>query len=217
VQAVSKRYGRGPWVIENLTLEIAAGEFLAVVGPSGCGKTTLLNLIGGLDQPDSGRVVVDDRDLGALGDCDLSRFRNASVGFIFQTFHLHPRLSALENVMLPLLIAGASPAQAGITAGRMLDSLGLDDVPKKRPGALSGGQMQRVAIARALVMEPPVLLADEPTGNLDEDTGREILGLIADLNRRRGLTVVLVTHEPQVRQHATRVRLMSRGRLREEG
>jgi len=217
---VCKRYGRGPRILESLDLEVQAGEFLAVVGPSGCGKTTLLNLIGGLDQPESGRVTVVGENLGVLGDRALSRFRNTAVGFVFQTYHLHPRLNAGENVMLPALVAGWPTGQARRAAADTLHSLGLGAFLDKLPRTLSGGQMQRVAIARALVMAPGILLADEPTGNLDENTGRDILELVAQLNGEKHLTVLLVTHEPAIRSFASRVLTMADGRLKpqpEEG
>ena len=210
---VSKRYGGGASVLEDLSLSVEAGEFLAIVGPSGCGKTTLLNLIGGLDRADSGRVGAAGRDLGALDDRALSRFRNTSVGFIFQGYHLHPRLSAIENVMLPALVAGQATAEARRTARAILDSLGMGAFCDKAPRTLSGGQMQRVAIARALAMAPPILLADEPTGNLDEATSREILQLVTQLNRDRRLTILLVTHEAEIRRYAARTLQMKNGRL----
>ncbi len=200
-------------MIEGLDLAIAEGEFLAVVGPSGCGKTTLLNLIGGLDRPDAGRVVVGGLDLGALNDRELSRFRNRSVGFIFQTYCLHPRLSARENVMLPGLVGELPTEECRRRAEAALRQVGLEDFMDKPPRMLSGGQMQRVAIARALALDPGILLADEPTGNLDQNTAQEALEFIARLNRERGLSVLLVTHEERAARYASKAMRMDNGRL----
>ena len=210
---VFKRYDRDSRVLEGLDLQVGEGGFLAVIGPSGCGKTTLLNLIGGLDRPDSGMVRVAGADLSELSDRELSLFRNKSVGFIFQTYHLHPRLTAQENAMLPSLVAGLKTEDARARADESLALVGLEDFKKQKPKKLSGGQLQRVAIARALVQEPDILLADEPTGNLDENTGRGILELISTLNRERSLTVMLVTHEADIRAFASQTMTMRNGQI----
>lgn len=213
LEDITKTYGPGAPVLENLSLSIGDGEFMAIVGPSGCGKTTLLNLIGGLDRSESGTVRVAGQVLNALTDRQLSQFRNQTVGFIFQMNWLHPRLTALENVMLPALVAGQATRQAQSAARAQLELVALEPYAQRFPGELSGGQVQRVAIARALVMSPAILLADEPTGNLDTKTGGDILGLITRLNRDRQLTVVLVTHEPAIRQYARATLHMHEGRL----
>mgnify|MGYP001070785804 CR=1 FL=1 len=213
LQDITKAYARGTAVLQHLNFAVEHGEFVAVVGPSGCGKTTLLNLIGGLDRPDGGQLTVQGQALHALNDRDLSAYRNRTVGFIFQLNWLHPRLTALENVMLPALVAGLPNAEARDSAQAQLAFVSMGEFARRYPAELSGGQLQRVAIARALVMSPPVLLADEPTGNLDEKTGHGILEFITKLNREKGLTVLLVTHEPAIRQFATRAVHMENGRF----
>lgn len=197
-------------------MTVAEGDFVAIVGPSGCGKTSLLNLIGGLDRPDQGEISVQDRNLSTLNDRALSDFRNRTIGFIFQLNWLHPRLTAVENAMLPALISGMQMEEARHRASEQLRRVGLESYSRRFAAELSGGQVQRVAIARALVMSPPILLADEPTGNLDQNTGAEILTLVQRLNREEGLTVLLVTHEPAIRDFAKRSIRMDRGRLMDE-
>jgi len=197
----------------NFSLEIRRGQAVTILGPSGCGKTTLLNLIGGLDRPDKGNIQVARQELGRLTDGQLSVFRNRTVGFIFQLNWLHPRLNAHENVMLPALVAGLNSRQAHERAERQLSLVGLDAFGRRFPAELSGGQVQRVAIARSLVMSPSLLLADEPTGNLDQRTGAEVLELISGLNEEHGLTVLLVTHEPAIRDYAHRTVRMEQGRF----
>lgn len=213
LQNITKSYGRGGQILSDLSFAVESGEFLAVVGPSGCGKTTLLNLIGGLDRPDKGNIQVAGQELGRLTDGQLSVFRNRTVGFIFQLNWLHPRLNAHENVMLPALVAGLNSRQAHERAERQLSLVGLDAFGRRFPAELSGGQVQRVAIARSLVMSPSLLLADEPTGNLDQRTGAEVLELISGLNEEHGLTVLLVTHEPAIRDYAHRTVRMEQGRF----
>ena len=213
---VTKLYQKGRRTVpavRDLDLVIEDGEWLAVQGRTGHGKSTLLNLLGGLDRPTEGTVELDGINLGALRETQLTRVRAQSIGFIFQTFNLIPTLSAAENVeaaLIPLRI-GTAARRARIAAA--LESVGLADRAAHLPSEMSGGQQQRTAIARALVKEPKVLLADEPTGNLDEDTRDEIIGLLERLWRDRGLTLVLVTHDTSVARRAQRVGVMSKGRL----
>jgi putative ABC transport system ATP-binding protein len=183
-----------------MDLSVASGEFLAVTGPSGSGKSTLLGLIAGLDAPTTGAVLIDGTDITALDEDRLARLRGAKIGFVFQFFHLIPSLTALENVRVPLELAGnADPARR---AAALLDEVGLTDRGHHYPSQLSGGEQQRVAIARALANDPPILLADEPTGNLDSVTGRHIIDLLAEVNRSRRATVVLVTHDAELAARA---------------
>ncbi len=191
--------------LSGVSLEIGDADYVAITGPSGSGKSTLLHLIGGLDRPSGGDILVDGLALGRIGDADLARYRNRRVGFVFQSFNLQSGLTALENVCLPLLLAGVPRRERQERARAMLESLGLDDRLGHRPSQLSGGQAQRVALARALVNEPKILLCDEPTGNLDSKTGLAIIGLLRDLNRTRGVTTVIVTHDPRVADQAERV------------
>jgi putative ABC transport system ATP-binding protein len=213
---VSKVYRKGPGTVhavENVDLSIPDGEWFAIRGRTGHGKSTLLNLLGGLDRPTSGQVKLDGQDLAGLGDTGLTKVRATAIGFIFQTFNLVPTLSAAENVeaaLIPLTVTGAERRRR--VAGA-LDSVGLADRARHLPSELSGGQQQRVAIARALVKEPKVLLADEPTGNLDEETRDEIIALMEKLWRERGLTLVLVSHDAAIARRAQRTAVMSRGRL----
>jgi putative ABC transport system ATP-binding protein len=187
-------------ILHPLDLSVASGEFLAVTGPSGSGKSTLLGLVAGLDAPSTGSVVIDGVDVTALDEDRLARFRGATIGFVFQFFHLIPSLTAIENVRVPLELSGvADPARR---AAALLDEVGLADRRHHYPSQLSGGEQQRVAIARALANEPPILLADEPTGNLDSVTGRHVIDLLATVNRVRRTTVVLVSHDLEVAARA---------------
>ena len=195
---VTKTYHLGPeeiHALNHLSLTVAQGQFVAVVGPSGSGKSTLLHLIGGLDTPTSGRVVVGGQDLSRGGDRTLAAYRNRLVGFVFQTFNLQPTYTALENVALPLVFARVPPKERHARAQEALAVVGLADRARHRPSQLSGGERQRVGIARALANNPQLLLADEPTGNLDSVTGGKIVDLLWQLNKERGLTVVMVTHD----------------------
>ncbi|MCL7455445.1 MAG: ABC transporter ATP-binding protein, partial [Anaerolineae bacterium] len=213
---LTKVYGDGAEAraLDGVSLEVGDGEFLAITGPSGSGKTTLLNLIGTLDHPTSGRVVVDGADVNTLRGDALADFRRQKIGFIFQLFNLVPMLTALENVMLPLL-----PYRRGLSfnlkerAQELLEVVGLGERLHHLPGQLSGGEQQRVAIARALVNHPKVILADEPTGNVDSKAGQEIVDLLRRLNRELGLTVVLVTHDAALASQADRMVALRDGRL----
>jgi putative ABC transport system ATP-binding protein len=213
---VSKQFQKGghPVVaLQNVNLTIADGEMLAIQGPTGQGKTTLLQLLGGLDRPSSGTVSFDGRDLGRLGESQLADLRAQAFGFVFQTFNLIPTLSALENVevaLVPLHVSGSERRRRSAAA---LEEVGLSDRASHLPSELSGGQQQRVAIARALVKDPKVVLADEPTGNLDEETRDDIVNLLESMSRLRGLTLVIVTHDSTVARRAPRTALIKKGRL----
>jgi len=200
-------------VLKGVSLTIAAGELVAIVGPSGVGKSTLLHLLGGLERPTAGAIRYGDTDLALLSDIALARFRNLRVGFVFQFHHLLPEFSALENVIMPLLIRRCSTAEARARATALLGRVGLAARLRHRPGELSGGEQQRVAIARALIGEPAVLLADEPTGNLDSKTGDEVFELMRELNRERNLTCVLITHNEELARRTDRVLRMLDGRM----
>jgi putative ABC transport system ATP-binding protein len=213
---VTKLYQKGRSTVpavRGLDLEIQDGEWLAVQGRTGHGKSTLLNLLGGLDRPTEGTVELDGTDLGALRESRLTRLRAESIGFIFQTFNLVPTLSAAENVEAALIPLGSGHVDRQHRVEAALDSVGLADRARHLPSEMSGGQQQRVAIARALVKEPKVVLADEPTGNLDEDTRDEIIGLLEKLWQERGLTLILVTHDTGIARRAQRAGVMSKGRF----
>ena len=216
---VEKRFildGRTIQALDRVSCELESGELVVVMGRSGSGKTTLLNAIGGLDRPTAGSVLVDGEDLYGRGDRALSRYRNERVGFVFQSFHLSPDETALENVLVPFLFARQPPRDAGERARRALTGVGLADQVDQPAGTLSAGQKQRVAIARAIVNEPDFVLADEPTGNLDERTGADIVALLRGLVGQ-GLGVVIVTHDPAVSGVADRVLRIVDGRIAGEG
>jgi putative ABC transport system ATP-binding protein len=216
LSGVTKNYTKGRETVAALRgvdLVVEDGEWLSIQGPTGHGKSTLLQILGGLDRPSSGVVDFDGRDLAQLREAEVTRVRAESMGFVFQTFNLIPTLSALENVeaaLVPLHVSAAARRQRAELA---LETVGLSDRLRHVPGELSGGQQQRVAIARALVKEPKVLLADEPTGNLDEDTRDEIIGLLETMWREHGLTMVFVTHDSTVARRAQRIGVMKNGRL----
>jgi len=213
---VAKLYHKGRRTVaavQDLTLTIGDGQWLAVQGRTGHGKSTLLNLLGGLDRPTSGTLELDGTSLGALPQTRLTQVRAAKIGFIFQTFNLIPTLSAAENVEAALIPLGAGQSRRGERVAAALDSVGLADRADHLPTELSGGQQQRVAIARALVKDPKVVLADEPTGNLDTDTRDDIIALLEHLWRDRGLTLILVTHDTTIARRAQRVAVMNNGHL----
>jgi putative ABC transport system ATP-binding protein len=199
--------------LRGVNLEVPQGRFVALVGPSGSGKSTFLNLVGGLDRPTGGELWIDGVELGASKEKILTEHRRQRVGFVFQGFNLLPRLTALENVALPLIFGGVAERERLARARELLAQVGLGDRIDHRPTQLSGGEQQRVAIARALVGRPAIILADEPTGNLDSATGREIMALLRELNREQGVTLLLVTHDPEAAGFAGRVIRMRDGRI----
>lgn len=198
--------------LDHIDLEIQRGEYISVMGPSGSGKSTLLNLLGLLDRPTSGTYWLNGKDVSSLPDSELAEQRQRNIGFIFQSFHLIPRLNALENVELPLVLAGAAPSARRQRAREVLDAVGLSARLDHRPDQLSGGERQRVAIGRAMVMRPEVLLADEPTGNLDSKSGEEVVAIIEQLNRD-GISLLVVTHDPDIGRRAKRHLVMHDGKI----
>lgn len=207
LQNIHKVYDMGKTQVHALrgvSLEISRREFVAIMGPSGSGKSTLMNIIGALDRPTDGRYFLDGVDVSSMSDNELAEIRNEKIGFVFQTFNLLPRMTALRNVELPLVYAGKGRAERKNIAMESLSQVGLADRAGHRPNELSGGQRQRVAIARALVTRPSILFADEPTGNLDTVTGAEIMEIFEELNSA-GVTIILVTHEAEVAEHAQRI------------
>lgn len=198
--------------LDDVTLTIESGEYVSIMGPSGSGKSTLLNLLGLLDQPSSGTYRLNSQDVTSLSDIEQAQVRNREIGFVFQMFHLVPRLTAAENVELPLILAGVAPEERAPRVAKVLEELGLSDRSHHKPDQLSGGQRQRVAIARATVTEPNVLLADEPTGNLDHKSGQDVVRILEGLNQR-DITLIMVTHDPEMGQRARRQLHMMDGRL----
>lgn len=201
-------------VFEGLDFELERGDLVAIMGASGVGKTTFLNLLGALDRPTEGTILLDGEDIHAKGEREKARLRNEKIGFVFQFYHLLPEFTALENVSLPLLVKGLERREARSRASAILKEVFLEDKAHQRPSLLSGGEQQRVAVARALVNDPDLLLADEPTGNLDQKTGEAVMGLIRDLHVRRGLSSVVVTHNEKIAAYCHQVYVMESGRLK---
>lgn len=215
VENLAKQYRGGKnifWALTDINLEIKTGEFIAILGPSGSGKSTLMHLIGGLDKPTKGEVWVDEQNLAKLPGSKLAKFRNQSVGFVFQFFNLISRTNVFDNVKLPLIYSSHSMAEAKEKVLKVLSNVGLSGKLKNRPNELSGGEQQRVAIARALVNDPTIILADEPTGNLDSKTGQEIMNILLGL-KKAGKTILMVTHERDLAEKADRIVTMKDGKL----
>lgn len=218
IEDLTKRYMMGSqevWALDGVTLTIQEGDYVAVMGPSGSGKSTLMNMLGCLDTPTGGTYHLRGEDVSTFTDNELAEIRNREIGFVFQTFNLLPRVNCLRNAELPLIYAGVSKRERRERATEVLRSVGLEERLDHRPNELSGGQRQRVATARALVNRPALLLADEPTGNLDTETGAEIMQLLEALHRR-GNTILLVTHEPDIARHARRIIHLRDGKLERE-
>ena len=216
IRNLTKYYRRGDQIIRvlvDINLDVRLGDYFALMGPSGSGKTTLLNLIAGIDKPSGGTIKVGGVDIAVLSDADLAAWRAAHVGFIFQFYNLMPVLSAFENIELPLLLTTLSRRERGERVEVALSLVGLSDRAEHYPGELSGGQQQRVAIARALITDPTLIVADEPTGDLDRATGEEILGLLERLNRELGKTILIVTHDPKAAEKAHRIVHLEKGEL----
>jgi putative ABC transport system ATP-binding protein len=202
--------------LDSVSLDIARGEFAVIMGPSGSGKSTLLHLIGGLDRPTSGELLVDQRLVGQMADDQVTLFRRTRIGFIFQFFNLLPTLTALENVALPFVLDGRSKEEAEQRAKMLLDKVGLENRKDHLPEEMSGGEIQRIAVARALAFDPPILLADEPTGNLDSRTGESILSLLRQINRDAGCTIVMVTHSQEAAGYGDRTIFFRDGKIEKE-
>ena len=216
---LTKIYGSGETAVialDHVNIQVEEGEFVAVMGPSGCGKSTLLHLLGGLDRPSEGGVSIDGTAIADMKDDDLTRLRRRKMGFVFQFFNLIPVLTAVENASLPVTLDGVKPVEARKRAAEWLGRFGLGDRLTSRPDQLSGGQQQRVAVARALAAEPALILADEPTGNLDTRSGDEIAGLLRDVTKKYGRTVVMVTHDPRIAAYADRIIFLKDGKIVDE-
>jgi putative ABC transport system ATP-binding protein len=219
-RGLTREYRMGAEVVRALRgvdLEVRRNEYLAIMGPSGSGKSTMMNLIGCLDTPTAGRYWLNGVEVSEMTDDELARVRNREIGFVFQTFNLLPRATALHNVELPLVYSGVGTRERRERAAGALDAVGLSDRTHHKPNELSGGQRQRVAIARALVTEPSIILADEPTGNLDSTTSEELMRVFEDLHQRRGQTIIMVTHENDIAKHAARVVTLHDGMIASDG
>ena len=216
IRELTKIYSQGELevtALDNISIDIAAGEFLALMGPSGSGKSTLLHIIAGVDRPTRGVCAVQNTDVAQLNETELANWRNRNIGFVFQTFNLIPVLTAFENVELPLLLTGLSARERRQHVEAALELVGLQDRMDHLPRQLSGGQEQRVAIARALVTDPALIVADEPTGNLDAKSATDVLNLLGLLNQRAGKTIIMVTHDPKAAAHARRILHLEKGEL----
>jgi len=219
LQQVSRIYHMGYHTInalDGVDCTIESGEFVSILGVSGSGKSTLLHLVGGLERPSAGQILIDGKDLGSLNNNDLATYRNQKVGFVFQQFNLMPTLTALENVALPLTLANVTYSERTKRALTALNSVGLEERIAHKPNELSGGEQQRVAIARAIVNEPSIILADEPTGNLDSTTGQSIVELLVNLNAQRGVNIIVATHAIEVANHASRKIRLADGKIIED-
>lgn len=213
---IEKKYGndnQGLVVLSELNISANEGEFTGIFGASGSGKSTLLHILGGLDKPDEGEVMVNDKNIYNIPNDELARFRNKDVGFIFQFYHLLPEFNALENVMLPALIAGENKKDAQERAIKSLKAVGMGDRAKHFPNELSGGEQQRVAISRALIMGPKIILADEPTGNLDQENGEKVMDMLLEINSKSDITILMVTHNPDLLKKLNKVLKLENGKL----
>lgn len=218
-QNLTKIFGTGATAVtalNRINLSVKDGEFIAIMGPSGCGKSTLLHLLGGLDRPSDGKVIIEGTSIAEMDDDRLTELRRRKIGFVFQFFNLIPVLNAVENAALPVTLDGVKPAEAQKKAAEWLSRFGLSDRLASRPDQLSGGQQQRVAIARALAAEPSLILADEPTGNLDTRSGDEIASLLRDVSKQYGRTVIMVTHDPRIAAYADRIVFLKDGKVVDE-
>jgi putative ABC transport system ATP-binding protein len=215
---VTKVYGGGvpTPALNGVDLRIAAGESVAIVGPSGSGKSTMLNMMGALDRPTEGKVLIDGVEIGKLSDDELAKLRNEHIGFVFQSYNLIHRMRAIENVELPLIMQGLDPASRRKRALQVLETIGAADLAKKKPYQLSGGEQQRIAIARALVTDPSIILADEPTGNLDSKSSRVVMNALAEINRKKGKTLIVVTHNMEVAHLTRRIVYLRDGKVERE-
>ena len=214
LENISKSYANDRMILDQISLEIHAGERVAIVGPSGSGKTTLLNLIGTLDRPDSGKMVFDNQDVSAMNDVQLAQFRNRKIGFVFQMHHLLPQLSLWENVLLPTLAdRSLREKETEARARQLIERVGLSSVMRQKPSELSGGECQRTAVVRALINRPALLLADEPTGALDQKSSGNLTGLLVELNKEEGVALVVVTHSIDVAQKMDRIYRLDNGNL----
>ena len=218
-QNLTKTYGSGATAVtalDHVSMQVQDGEFVAIMGPSGCGKSTLLHLIGGLDAPSTGEVLINGTSLSEMTDDQLTELRRRSIGFVFQFFNLIPVLTAAENAALPVTLDGTRPADATVKAGEWLERFGLAERSSNRPDQLSGGEQQRVAIARALVADPTLILADEPTGNLDTRSGDEIAALLRKVSKTYKRTILMVTHDPRIAAYADRIIFLKDGKVVDE-